>query len=305
MAQDSQYIWMDGKLVSYKDATVHVLSHSLHYGSAAFEGIRAYATASGKTAIFKAHEHIERFLRSVRALAGRTEYHQEQLINAMIETVRANQFDSCYIRPIAYIADDFRGLKLQEGARMHVAIATWKWGKYLGEASSKGIRTCISSFRRPDVSSSLPWAKLSGNYLNSINARREAAQRGLDEAILLDMQGFVAEGSGENIFVVKNGSLLTPPADAILPGLTRACIFDLAKVMGLTLKEARITRNQLYDADELFFTGTAAEVTPIREVDGYTIGNGSAGSITRQLAELYEKCTRGQIPEFEHWLCYV
>lgn len=305
MAQDSQFIWMDGKLLPYKDATVHVLSHSLHYGSAAFEGIRAYATVSGRTAIFKAHEHIDRFLRSIRALAGRTEYQHEQLIQAMIETVRANQFDACYIRPIAYIADEFRGLKLQEGAHMHLAIATWKWGKYLGEASTKGIRTCISSFRRPDVSSALPWAKLSGNYLNSINARREATQRGLDEAILLDTQGFVAEGSGENIFVVKNGSILTPPAEAILPGLTRACIFDLANVMGIPLKEARITRNHLYEADELFFTGTAAEVTPIREVDGYTIGSGTIGGVTRQLADLYEKCTRGQIAEFEHWLCYV
>lgn len=305
MAQDSQFIWMDGELIKYADAKVHVLSHSLHYGSAAFEGIRAYMTSQGKPAILKAPEHIDRFLRSTRALGGRVEFTRDRLVQAMVETVRANQFDECYIRPIAYIADDFRGLKLPDGARMHVAIATWKWGKYLGDAAAKGIRTCISSFRRPDVSSTLPAAKLSGNYLNSINARREATLRGVDEAILLDMQGYVAEGSGENIFVVKDGSITTPPADAILPGLTRACIFDLAKVLGIPLREERITRNQLYDADEVFFTGTAAEVTPVREVDGYAIGRGTAGPISQRFAEFYERCARGQVPEFEHWLTFV
>lgn len=305
MAQDSQFIWMDGELIPYADAKVHVLSHSLHYGSAAFEGIRAYRTAKGKPAIFKANEHIERFLRSIRALAGKSEYERDELVEAMVKTVRANGFDECYIRPIAYIADDFRGLKLQEGIRMHVAIATWKWGKYLGADAAKGIRTCISSFRRPDVSSSLPAAKLSGNYLNSINARREATQRGLDEAILLDTHGYVAEGSGENIFIIKNGVVTTPPPNAILPGLTRDCMFDLAKKMGVPLVEGSVTRNQLYDADEVFFTGTAAEVTPVREVDGYKIGKGSAGPITLQFADLYDKCTRGQVPELEHWLTYV
>ena len=305
MAQDSQFIWMDGELIKYADAKVHVLSHSLHYGSAAFEGIRAYRTASGKPAILKANEHIDRFLRSARMLGGRVEFTRDRLVEAMAETIRANQFDECYIRPIAYISDDFRGLKLQEGARMHVAIATWKWGKYLGEGATKGIRACVSSFRRPDVSSTLPAAKLSGNYLNSINARREATLRGVDEAILLDMQGYVAEGSGENIFVIKDGSIVTPPADAILPGLTRACMFDLAKVLGIPLREASITRNQLYDADEVFFTGTAAEVTPVREIDGYAIGKGTAGPISLRFAELYEKCARGQVSEFEHWLTYV
>ena len=304
---DSKFIWMDGELKPFASAQVHVLSHSLHYGSAAFEGVRAYRTHDGKTAIFRAPEHLARFERSVRAYGGTLAFSQAELLKAMVETVKVNGFDECYIRPLAYIGHDTRGLKLPASPRLHVAIATWKWGKYLGaQALDQGIKACISSFRRPDIASSLPWAKLSGNYLNSIMARREATLAGCDEAILLDQQGYVAEGSGENIFIVRDGALLTPPtSSAILQGVTRDCMVDLAKVAGIPLVEAPISRNQLYDADEVFFTGTAAEVTPVTMIDGRPIGTGRPGPVSLRLAADYDRCTRGAAESFRSWLTYV
>lgn len=301
---DSQVIWMDGELKPFKDATVHVLSHSLHYGSAAFEGVRAYKQTSGGTGIFKAREHMDRFVRSTQAFEAELAYGVDELVEAIRATIKANGFDECYIRPLAYFGNETRGLKLPAKQRMHVAIATWKWGKYLGDAG-KGIRVNIASFRRPDVSSSLPWAKLSGNYLNSIMARREATRAGVDEAILLDQQGYVAEGSGENIFVLRHGELVTPPPHAILPGLTRSAVFDLARVVGVRVREAPVSRNQLYDADEVFFTGTAAEITPIAEIDGHRIGDGKPGVVTRRIADLFEKATRGEVAEFKSWVTLV
>lgn len=304
---DSKVIWMDGELKPFADASVHVLSHSLHYGSAAFEGIRAYKTADGRTAIFRAREHIERFERSARVFGGTLPFSNAKLVEAMAATVRANGFDECYIRPLAYIGNETRGLKLPTAPAMHVAIATWKWGKYLGaQALTKGIKACIASFRRPDVASSLPWAKLSGNYLNSIMARREASLGGYDEAILLDQQGYVAEGSGENIFVVQKGELLTPPASgAILLGVTRDTIIDLARALGLPVREQAVSRNMLYQADEVFFTGTAAEVTPVTTIDGYKIGSGEPGPMSLRLADKYERCTRGEVEAFRAWLSYT
>ena len=303
---DSKFIWMDGELKPFQEASVHVLSHSLHYGTAAFEGIRAYRTRDGRTAVFRAREHMERFEKSMRAFGGTTTFTTDDLIGAMARTIRANEFDECYVRPIGYIGNSTRGLKLPAHPPMHVAIAAWRWGQYLGaEAMQKGIRAIIASFRRPDVASSLPWAKLSGNYLNSIMARREATLAGVDEAILLDQQGRVAEGTGENIFIVQKGEVLTPPTDAILPGITRESIMDLARHAGLTLREQPLTRNQLYDADEVLFSGTAAEVTPVTEINGRIIGNGKPGPISRQLAELYERATRGGHEEFASWLTYV
>ncbi len=303
---DSKFIWMDGELKPFHEANVHVLSHSLHYGSAAFEGIRAYKTVDGKTAIYRAKEHMERFEESMSVFGGTCAYSADQLVAATVQVIKANAFDECYIRPIAYIGPDTRGLKLPPSPHMHVAIAVWKWGKYLGaDALTKGIRCNVSSFRRPDVASSLPWAKLSGNYLNSIMARREATLAGVDEAILLDSHGYVAEGSGENIFVVLNGELLTPPAHAILPGITRDAVFQLARIAGLTVQERQLTRNQLYAADEIFFTGTAAEVTPISTIDGRKIGKGEPGPISKKLAGLFEKSTRGELPELRGWLTYV
>ncbi len=303
---DSKVIWIDGELVPYERAQVHILSHSLHYGSAAFEGIRAYKTTDGRTAIFKLAEHMERFVSSVAVLGGKVAYDIPRLVEAAAATVRANGFDECYVRPIAWIDESVRGLKLPAEPKFHTGIATWKWGKYLGtDSATKGIKVNVASFRRPDVASSNPWAKLSGNYLNSIYARREATLAGVDEAILLDQQGFVAEGSGENIFVVEKGVLHTPPADAILPGLTRAAVIDLAHAAGMTVKVERVTRNRLYAADELFFTGTAAEVTPISFVDGHAIGAGKPGPVTGKIAALFEDAIRGRHPEFKRWLHFV
>lgn len=305
-AADSKVIWMDGELVPFEKASVHVLSHSLHYGSAAFEGIRAYKTTDGRTAIFKAREHFERFHQSVAVFSGRLRYAVEELVKATADTVRANGFDECYVRPLAYIGNETRGLKLPAEPAMQVAIAVWKWGKYLGpEAMAKGIRASVASFRRPDPSSSLPWAKVSGNYLNSIMARREATLRGTDEAILLDHLGFVAEGSGENIFVVSRGRLVTPGLQNVLNGVTRGVVFDLARSLGLAIDERNITRNELYAADEVFFTGTAAEITPVSEIDGYKVGGGKPGPVTGKIAGLFEKAVRGDAAEFKSWLTFV
>ncbi len=303
---DSTYIWMNGKQVPFKDAQVHVLTHSLHYGSAAFEGIRAYKTTKGETAIFRMREHMVRFEESAAMFGGVIPYSVDDLTKATRELIKANGFDECYIRPLAYIGNESRGLKLPPSPTMQVAIATWRWGKYLGaDAMAKGIKVCIASFRRPDIASSMPWAKLSGNYLNSIMARREATLNGCDEAILLDQHGYVAEGSGENIFVVKDGELLTPPPQGVLLGITRASIMELARVTGLTVREHVISRNQLYRADEIFFTGTAAEVTPVTTVDGYKIGTGVPGPVTRKLADLFERCIRGDEQEYRKWLTIV
>lgn len=305
--EDSSFIWMDGQLKPYKDATTHVLSHSLHYGSAAFEGIRAYKTFDGRTAIFRAAEHIDRMHRSVRIFDVNLEYSTADLVEAMRETIRANGFDECYVRPFAYFGSDTRGLKLPANPHMHVAIACWRWPRYLGgdAGQNHGIKVKVASFRRPEVGSGLPWAKVSGNYLSSILARREATKSGCDEAILLDQQGYVAEGSGENIFVVQRGEILTPPAGTVLLGITRDCIFSLADLLGLKIREQPITRNQLYEADEVFFTGTAAEISPVGEIDGIKIRDGKSGPITRDFSMLYEKAIRGGLPERAEWLTFV
>lgn len=303
---DSQFIWMDGKLTPYADAVVSVLTHSLHYGTAIFEGIRAYETARGDTAIFRATEHFQRFFDSMKTLGYHCSYTASDLLRATSETIKANQFRECYVRPLAYLDDTLRGLKLSDQPKCKVTIATWKWGKYMGDDGHKnGVRVAVSSFRRPDVSSGMTWAKLSGNYLTSVLARRESTKLGLDECLLLDPNGFVAEGSGENIFIVKNGVLYTPPTGYILPGITRDCVMTIAKDMGLTVREENITRNQLYVADEAFFTGTAVEVTPIREVDHYKIGEGKPGPITKNIADTFFKTVRAESSKYSHWLTMV
>ncbi len=301
--RDSDYIWLDGNLVKFEDAQVHVLSHSLHYGSAAFEGIRAYRTVEGKAAIFRGPEHFERFLRSIQFLSATCEWSVEKLMKASHDVISANKFDECYIRPVAFFGNGTRGLNLPLGLNIHVAIAIWKWGKYLGDSSQNtGVKTIISSFRRPDIASSLPWAKVSGNYLNSILARREAAQHGADEAILLDQDGLISEGSGENIFIVEHGKILTPYKHAVLPGITRDTIIELAQELKLSIEEAPISRNRLYAADEAFFTGTAVEVTPIREVDGRIIGKGRPGEITQQFMSLFNLVVTGRHKYSKRWL---
>lgn len=293
-------------MVRYGDAKVSVLSHSLHYGTAAFEGIRAYQTTDGRTAIFRAEEHFRRLNDSCNTLDLVMETTLGEWMSAATEIIRKNEFKECYLRPIAFVDDTFRGLKLPQGAKARTALIAWPWGKYMGdEGATKGIKVAVSSYRRPDVATGLPWAKLSGNYLNSVLARRQATLNGHDEAILLDTQGYIAEGSGENIFMVKNNVLITPPKGAILPGITRDSVMQLAKSHGWEVREEFITRNQIYLADEVFFTGTAVEVTPIREIDGHAIGTGKPGEITRTLTDSFFKVVRGENPAFKHWLTYV
>lgn len=309
MSQDHseiKHVWMDGKMLRYGDARVSILSHSLHYGTAAFEGIRAYATTDGRTAIFRAEEHYRRLHDSCKALDLVLETPVAQWIEVSKEVIKANEYKECYLRPLAYVDDAFRGLKLPSHTKARAALIAWPWGKYMGdEGATKGIRVAVSSYRRPDVATGLPWAKLSGGYLNSVLARRQASLNGLDEAILLDTQGYIAEGSGENIFMVKGNQLITPPEGAILPGITRDSVMQLAKSQGLTVRQEPISRNQIYLADEVFFTGTAVEVTPIREIDGHTIGTGRPGEITRTLTDLFFKTVRGENSAFKHWLTYV
>lgn len=302
---DSKYIWMNGERLPYAEAQVPVLAHSLHYGTAAFEGIRAYRTASG-SAIFRAKEHYDRLADSFRILGGELPYSSEQLIQASQELMVANGFRDCYLRPIAFLDDQSRGLKLPKTVKAHVAIASWEWGAYLGDgAKTKGIRAAVSSYRRANVGSSMPFAKLSGGYLTSVLARREASLAGFDEALMLDTEGYVAEGSGENIFLIKDGEICTPPVGSILPGITRASVIELVKSLGFPFTERRITRNELYLADELFFTGTAVEVTPIREVDHHPIGEGQPGPITKRLGDLFFRCVSGEEKAYQRWLTPV
>ncbi|MBI4403661.1 MAG: branched-chain amino acid transaminase [Deltaproteobacteria bacterium] len=299
----SKVIWMEGKLVPYSEAKVHVLSHSLHYGTAIFEGIRSYQTAQGGAAIFRAEEHFKRFLNSIRTLDATTHYTVSDFTRAAVDCIRANGFRDCYIRPLAYFDDITRGLQLPDKPRVLIAIAAWEWGRYMGDGQQNGIRVMVSTYRRPDVSTSMPFAKFSGGaYLTSALARRESTLNKLDEALLLDPEGFVAEGSGENIFLVKDKTLFTPPTGFILPGITRESVMQLAEELGYRVKEERISRNQLYLADELFFTGTAVEITPIVEVDRYPIGDGKPGIITREINDLFFKCVRGEVPKFKKWL---
>lgn len=308
MSQDTSeisYVWMNGKMLRYGDAKVSVLTHTLHYGTGAFEGIRAYLTHDGRTAIFRAEEHYKRLYDSCKTLALELD-RSIDWINVSREVIQKNGFKECYLRPLAYVGDSLRGLKMPAGTKAEAAVIAWPWGKYMGdEGATKGIRVGVSSYRRPDVAGGLPWAKLTGGYLNSVLARRQAALNGLDEAILLDTQGYIAEGSGENIFMVKNGTLYTPPQGAILPGITRDAVMQLAKSKGISVVEQPITRNQLYLADETFFTGTAVEVTPIREIDGHSIGQGRPGEITRLLTDLFFQTVRGQNAQFSSWLTYV
>lgn len=304
--QDSQVIWMDGKVVPYANAQIHVLAHSLHYGGGVFEGMRAYQTADGQTCLFRAEEHLQRFLDSMRTLGYPSRYTREELIAACKEMVKANQFTECYVRPIAYINDSVRGLKLPSQPEINIAIATWNWGKYLGgEGQKNGVRIKVSTFRRQEPGTAFTMAKLSGPYLYSVMARREATLSGYDEALLLDPQGFVGEGSGENVFMVKGGIIYTPSLGYILPGITRDCIIKIARYLGFTVIERPITRNELYLADEVFFTGTAAEVTPVREIDNLTIGAGKPGPVSQKISDTFFQCVKGSVPEFRSWLSPV
>lgn len=298
-------IWMDGKLVEWRDAKVHVLTHTMHYGCGAFEGVRAYNTVNG-TAIFRLQEHTERLFNSAKILRMKLPYTMEQLNDAQKEVVRTNKLESCYIRPLVWIGDKKLGVS-PKGNTIHAMVAAWAWGAYLGEEGLKrGIRVKTSSYTRHHVNITMTQAKAVSNYSNSILANMEATDDGYDEALLLDAAGFVSEGAGENIFIIKNGVIYTPDLSAgALNGITRNTIFHIAKDLGLEIVQKRITRDEVYIADEAFFTGTAAEVTPIRELDRVEIGIGSRGPITEKIQNAFFDIVNGRNPKYAHWLTKV
>jgi branched-chain amino acid aminotransferase len=304
MADRDGLIWYDGKMVPWREANTHVLTHSLHYGLAVFEGLRAYKTVSG-TAIFRLKEHTERMFNSAHIYMMKIPYDRETLMEAQKEVVRANKLESCYVRPIAFYGSEKMGVS-PKGAKVHVAIAAWPWGAYLGvEGLEKGIRVKTSSYARHHVNVSMCRAKYSGTYANSILANMEATEHGYDEGLLLDVDGFVAEGAGENLFMVKNNTIVEPELNSALIGITRDSVIQLAGDLGYTVDAKRITRDDLYIADEVFFTGTAAEVTPIREVDGRTVGAGKRGPLTKQLQSMFFDVVNGRSEKYCHWLHYV
>lgn len=304
MADRDGFIWYDGKLVPWRDATTHVLTHSLHYGLAVFEGVRAYNSALG-TAIFRLKEHTDRLFNSAHIYLMNIPYTREQIMEAQREVVRANGLESCYIRPIAFYGSEKMGISTK-GASVHVAVAAWPWGAYLGEDGLKrGIRVKTSSYSRHHVNVSMCRAKYSGTYANSILANMEATEQGYDEALLLDVDGFVAEGAGENLFVIKDGKIYEPEIASALVGITRATVIELAASLGYEVVSKRLTRDDIYIADEAFFTGTAAEVTPIRELDGRAIGSGSRGPITEKIQSLFFDAVNGRAEQFQGWLTKV
>jgi branched-chain amino acid aminotransferase len=304
MADRDGLIWYDGRMVPWRQATTHVLTHTLHYGMGVFEGVRAYKTDQG-TAIFRLREHTDRLFRSAHILGMKLPFDKETLSQAQLAAVRENGLDSAYIRPMAFYGSEAMGISAKN-LSVHVIVAAWKWGAYLGqEALEKGIRVKTSSFSRHHVNVTMCKAKANGNYMNSILAHKEAEQDGYDEALLLDVDGFVAEGSGENIFIVRNGKLYTPDLTSALEGITRDTIITLAQEIGVPVIEKRITRDEVYSADEAFFTGTAAEVTPIRELDGRVIGEGRRGPVTTRLQTLFFECVTGRHPQHQDWLTYV
>jgi branched-chain amino acid aminotransferase len=295
---------MDGSFVDWDKAQVHVLSHTLHYGLGAFEGIRCYDTVRGP-AIFRLPEHLDRLLQSAHIAGIKVPFSRSELKQAIIETVNVNDLRECYIRPLIYLGYGEMGINNATNP-VCVAIAAWPWGAYLGEgALTQGIRVKISSFTRHHVNVMMTKAKIVGNYANSQLAKMEAIRSGYDEAIMLDPQGTIAEGSGENIFIIRRGELKTPALTAILEGITRNSIVDLARHMGLTVHEAILSRDEVYIADEAFFTGTAAELTPIREVDDRTIGSGRPGPLTAKLQEAFFRVVQGKDDTFQDWLTYI
>ena len=304
MLESTEKIWMNGKFVQWADAKVHVLTHTLHYGTGVFEGIRCYKTDSGP-AVFRLHEHVGRLFDSAHILQFEMPFPREVVAEAILETIRVNKIEACYIRPIAFLGYGAMGIFPKENP-VQVSIAVWPWGSYLGEEGLKnGIRVKISSFNRPHVNATMVRSKTTANYANSLLAKREALKDGYDEAMLLDTDGYVAEGSGENVFMVRKGVIKTPPLTSILEGITRDTIMQLAAERGMRLVEERLTRDELYVADEAFFTGTAAEITPIREVDNRRIGEGKPGPITKELQSAFFDIVHGRDGRHADWLTYV
>ncbi len=301
MADRDGFIWFDGKLVDWRDAKIHVLTHSLHYGMAVFEGVRAYKTVNG-TSIFRLHEHTRRLFNSAKIFQMALPFSFEEVVEAQKEVVRANQLESCYLRPIAWIGSQKLGVSAR-GNTVHVSIAAWPWGAYLGEDGiTKGIRVKTSSYTRHHVNISMVRAKASGYYINSILANHEVTANGYDEALLLDTEGYVSEGAGENVFIVNNGTIYTPDLASCLDGITRNSVLKMARDMGYSVVEKRITRDEMYCADEAFFSGTAAEITPIRELDDRVIGEGTRGPITEKLQSLFFDVVSGKATQYASWL---
>jgi len=304
MLKKTEKIWMDGRFVDWDSANVHVMTHTLHYGLGVFEGIRCYETKTGP-AIFRLKEHVDRLFKSADIFLLKIPYSRSEIEDAIIKTVKVNRVKECYIRPIVYIGYGAMGIYPKDNP-VNVAISVWPWGAYLGEEGlEKGIRVKVSSFIRNHVNSQMSRAKACGYYINSQLAKREAISLGFDEALMLDPDGYVAEGSGENIFIVRNGGLKTTPLTSVLEGITRESIMKIAQDLKIEVTEERFTRDELYIADEAFFTGTAAEVTPIREVDGRVIGEGKAGKITKKLQSVFFDSVKGKNKKYGSWLTKV
>ena len=300
--ETTKFIWFDGKLVPWEDAKVHVLTHSLHYGSGIFEGIRAYEGSNGTPAIFRLHDHAQRMVNSAKIMAIKIPYSVKELEDACLATVEANKLKQGYIRPLSFIG--FAEMGVYPGHNpVQTIIACWPWGVYLGEeALEKGISVKTSTFTRSHVNANMTKAKSAGNYVNSILAKIEAKEDGYDEAIMLDASGYVSEATGENIFIIKNGVLKTTPLTTVLEGITRDSLIKIARDMGYEVVEQPFTRDELYTADEAFLCGTAAELTPIREADHRIIGEGHRGPITKKLQEAFFKAVKGEDPRYSHWL---
>ena len=304
--EKTEKIWLDGKFVPWHEANVHVLTHTLHYGLGVFEGVRCYQIKNKKSAIFRLHEHVDRLFKSAIVLGIDIPFSQKEIFTAIQLVVRKNKLKECYIRPIVFLGHNQMGLN-PNGVDVRVAIAAWPWGTYLGdEGISRGIRVRISSFTRHHVNITMTRAKACGHYVNSILAKTEAVRDGYDEAILLDSQGYVSEGSGENIFLLSKGRLKTPALSCSnLEGITRDSVFDIAKHLKIEVEEGRVTRDELYIADEVFLTGTAAEITPVREIDNRIIGNGKRGKTTTRIQKMFFEIVHGNHAKFKKWLSEV
>ncbi len=304
MLKESKKIWMDGQFINWADANVHVLTHTLHYGTGAFEGIRCYKTKKGSS-IFRLKEHVDRLFDSCHIIDIKPTFTRAQVNKAIIDTVKINKLKECYIRPLVFIGYGAMGL-YTKGNPIRVAIAAWPWGAYLGEEGIKnGIRVKVSSFARLHVNVTMTKSKTCGDYVNSTLAKSEAVASGYDEALFLDTNGYVSEGTGQNIFILRDGVLLTPPLPSILEGITRKSIIEMARKEKIKVQEVNLTRDEVYIADEAFFTGTAAEVTPIREVDGRVIGKGKPGPVTKKLQKLFFNIVKGEAREYNSWLTHI
>jgi branched-chain amino acid aminotransferase len=307
MVEKVEKIWLDGSFVPWDEAKVHVLTHTLHYGLGVFEGIRCYRRADGRSAVFRLREHIDRLFESAHISDMVIRPSREEVTEACLELIRVNRLDECYLRPLAFLGEGPMGLLFTHDNPVRLTIAAWRWGAYLGEEGlENGIRAKVSSYTRSGINATMTKAKIVGNYVNSILAKREVVAAGYQEAIMLDAQGYVAEASGENVFVVKNGRVTTPSVGgSILSGITRGTVVQLARELGIEIEERTISRDELYVADEVFFTGTAAEVTPVREIDERKVGIGSRGPITKRIQDRFFQLVRG--PELLHpeWLAFV